>query len=520
MPKWYNRAMKSKMLLLSACTVCAMSATAGLGVIPAPQTATATGGFFLSCEDAASVTIAHAADTSVPAEGYVLTVTPGGMSSRSSDDAGRFYARQTLIQLAERDGEGWRYPCVEISDHPAYRWRGLLLDESRHFFGKEAVRRVLDLMARYKLNVFHWHLTDDQGWRLDVPAYPLLAKCGSMRKRSPEHGSAFHDDKKTHESGSDRLTTERYGPFFYTADDVREILDYAKARHITVVPEIEMPGHALAALGAYPELACFPDRIEAGAAASDWGTFRDVFCLGNDATLRFLDDVLDYVCELFPSQVVHIGGDECLYDNWEECPKCRARMKAAGLKKASELQPWLTRRMAERLAKRGRRVMGWDEILNGDVPKSAIGQSWRTSRENGTGTEDIVSGAAGVARGHDMVMSPHSLTYYSYRQGLREDPFLRGWGPDLPLELAYSFDPADGVPDPLRKHVLGGQCCLWGEYIWNFHDLAWRMWPRGFAIAEVLWTAPAKRDFAEFERRAATERSRLISMGVNCAPMK
>ena len=498
----------------------ATCAFADANLVPMPQKMSAGEGFFSSKEDAYAVAVSRSTDASVPKEGYVLSVTPGGIAVKSSDDAGAFYARQTLLQLAERSGDGWRYPCVEIQDYPAFAWRGVLLDESRHFFGKETVRRVLDLMARYKLNVFHWHLIDDQGWRLDVPAYPLLAKCGSMRRRSPEHGAAFHEDKKNLVFGSASLTTERYGPFFYTADDVREILAYAKERHITVVPEVEMPGHALAALGAYPEFACFPEHIDAGAAAPDWGTFPDVFCLGSDATLKFLDDVLDYVCELFPSQVIHLGGDECPYVNWEKCPRCRARMKSAGIEKASGLQPWLTRRMAERLAKKGRRVMGWDEILNGDVPKSAIGHSWRTSSEHGTGTESLVSGATGAERGHDMVMSPCALTYYSNRQGLREDPFLRGWGTDIPLELAYTFNPLDGVPERLRKHILGGQCCIWSEYVWNCYDLAWRLWPRGFAIAEVLWTAPAKRDFAEFERRAAIERARLIKMGINCAPMK
>ena len=501
------------------CTTLAFAALAveGISIIPAPRAVTGRSGFFEAREDADSVQLRCEADPSLPKEGYALTIASGGISVRSSDTAGAFYARQTLRQLAEKAGDGWRYPCVEIVDHPQYRWRGVLLDEGRHFFGKETVRQLLDLMARYKFNVFHWHLTEDQGWRLEIPAYPKLTQCGAMRRRSPAHGSTLKCNRKDFIYESTELNTEKYGPFFYTADDVREILAYARERHIEVVPEIELPGHAMAALGSYPELSCFPERIDAGAAASDWGIFRDVFCVGNDETVRFLENVLDYVCELFPSQVIHIGGDECPRVNWEKCPKCQARMKAEGLKKEGDLQGWITSRMAMHLAKKGRRIMGWDEILAGDVPKSAIGQSWRMGR-SGAGTE-YVSGAAGAMKGYDMVMSPHILCYYSALQGLKEEPFPRPGGP-IPLAKAYTFDPVNGVPESARGHVLGGQCCMWGEYLWNGYDLAWRMWPRAFAMSEVLWTAPEKRDFEEFKVRAARERARLIGMGINCAPLE
>ena len=498
----------------------ALCAFAGVdALLPWPQKVEPDEGFFVAKEDAASVHIKETADASLPKEGYRLTVAPDGITVKSADAAGAFYARQTLRQLAEKEKDGWRYPCVKIEDWPAYAWRGVLLDEGRHFFGKETVLQLLDLMSRYKLNVFNWHLTEDQGWRLDVPAYPKLAQCGSMRLRSPAHGSWLKCNRKEFIYESSKMTTEKYGPFFYTADDVKEVLAYAKARHIQVVPEIELPGHARGALGAYPEFACFPERIPAGSAADDWGIFRDVFCIGNDRTVKFLEDVMDYVCELFPdSPVIHIGGDECPRVNWEECPKCQARMKAEGLEKAGDLQAWITRRIAARMAKKGRRIIGWDEILSGDVPKSAIGLSWRMAKGEGAGTEHV-SGADGAVKGYDMVMTPHRLCYYNYLQGVAEDPFKRG-GPPLTLEKAYSFDPLEGVPEAARVHILGGQCCLWGEYIWNMYDLAWRMWPRAFAMSEVLWTAPKARDFGAFERRAAVERSRLIKMGVNCAPLK
>ena len=499
--------------LLPLCVVAGVDS-----LLPKPQSVEPREGFFIAKEGAASVHVEETADGSLPREGYRLSVSREGIAIRSSEPAGAFYARQTLLQLAERTKDGWRYPCVEISDRPAYRWRGVLLDEGRHFFGKETVRKLLDLMAMYKFNVFHWHLTEDQGWRLEIPGYPKLTECGSMRRRSPAHGATLKCNRKDFIYESTELNTEQYGPFFYTAADVREILAYAKARHIEVVPEIEIPGHAMSALGSYPEFACFPERIEAGAAASDWGIFRDVYCIGNDSTVRFLEHVLDYVCELFPSQVIHIGGDECPRVNWEKCPKCQARMKAEGLEKVGDLQAWITRRMAVHLAKKGRRIMGWDEILNGDVPKSAIGLSWRVAAKEGAGTEHV-SGADGALKGHDMVMTPHSLCYYSYLQGLKEDMFFRT-GAKLPLEKAYTFDPVEGVPESARSHVLGGQCCLWGEYIWNRYDLFWRMWPRGFAMSEILWSAPVKRDFADFRRRAAVERGRLVAMGINCAPLE
>ena len=512
---------KMKVVALAIALCAVASASAAVSLIPAPREIKENAGFFESDKGFDTVPVAFATDASIPKEGYELTVAKGGISVRSSDKAGAFYARKTLLQLAQKTKKGWRYPCVEIKDSPAYGWRGVLLDEGRHFFGKETVRKLLDLMAMYKMNVFHWHLTEDQGWRLEIPQYPNLARCGSVRLRSPAHGAVLNRGKDAdgaRKYWSTEMTTEVYGPFYYTAKDVKEILAYAAERHIRVVPEIELPGHARAALGAYPALSCFPERIKSGSAADDWGIHRDVFCMGNDETIRFLEDVLDYVCEIFPSPIIHIGGDECPTINWEQCPKCQARMKKEGLSKASELQIWITQHMAKHLAKKGRRIMGWDEILNGDVPKSAIGQSWRVAAKEGAGTAHV-SGAQGAVKGHDMVMSPHNLTYYSYLQGLEDDPFLRA-GPKLSLEKAYTFDPAAGVPESARSRILGGQCCMWGEYLWNRFDLGWRMWPRAFAMSEILWTAPAKRDFADFERRAAIERKRLISMGVNCAPLK
>ena len=448
---------------------------AALVLVPQPAKLVETGGV------STNGSIRYVTDASLPREGYRLKVAPDGITVASSTDAGRYYAGVTLGQL--KQGNGW--PCVEIEDAPAYSWRGILLDDCRHFFGKETVKRQLDLMAQHKLNRFHWHLTEDQGWRLDIPGYPELVK---------------------------------YGPYYYTEADIREIVAYAAERHITIVPEIELPGHVFAALAAYPEFACVPENLASREPRLVWGIEKDVLCLGNDKAIKFMEDVLDYVCRLFPGDVVHIGGDECPQVRWMTCPKCQARIKAEGLKDEHDLQPWITRHFVKFLEARGKRALGWDEYLLGDVPKSAIGMSWRTRPKSGAG-HALVSGAQAAVRGHDVVMTPNKFCYLDYRQGLANDPF-QYIGGNVTLEICYSFDPCADVPAEARKHILGGQCNNWSEYTWNEYDLAWKMWPRTCALAEVFWLGDAKPGFADFKRRMATHRGRLIAQGVNCAPLE
>lgn len=376
--------------------------------------------------------------------------------------------------------------------------------------------RVIDQMSHYKLNVLHWHLTDDQGWRIDVPRLPELARFGSVRASSPKHGAELA------ELGQFRYRSEQngqaYGPYFYTADDLREVVRYAAERHVAIVPEIDLPGHMRSAIAAYPNLACFPQNVTNRMAHSDWGVATEVLCVGNDEVLRFLEKVMDFVCDVFPGEAVHIGGDECPRISWERCPKCRRRMEAEGMKDAGELQAWVTRRMAVYLKGKGRRIVGWDEILAGDVPAEAICQSWRTQTGNGAGTA-FVAGAAGAARGHDMVISPHTECYYNYSQGIEDDPFQYA-GLTIPLERAYVFDPMKGVDERNRARILGSEACLWSEYIWNEYDLEWKMWPRALAMSEVLWSGPTQRDYADFVRRAKVHRKRLIQDGVNSAPVR
>ena len=452
-----------------------------------------------------------ASDASVPAEGYRLEVRPDGIEIRSSDAAGAFYARQTLGQLLD----GTNYPCCVISDAPQYKWRGMHFDDCRHFFGKDVLKKTLDIMAQYKMNVLHWHLTEDQGWRLDVPGYPELVKYGAVRPESPRHGAVM---RKTATGGRDmERDGQTYGPFFYTEADVREILAYAAARHITVVPEIELPGHVFAALAAYPELACRPENLAKRTPRLIWGIEKDVLCLGNDQAIRFMEDVLDYVCRLFPSEVIHIGGDECPQDRWRECPKCRKRIKDEGLGDEKGLQPWVTRHFVKFLADRGKRVIGWDEYLLGDVPANAIGMRWRVG--GGGAGHKCLSPKEITEKGHDIVMTSCSHCYLDYAQGLADDPF-QYIGGRITLEKAHSLDLCAEVPENLRSHVLGGQGNNWSEYTWNQYDLEWKMWPRGCALAEVFWCGDRKPSFEDFRCRMKVHRRRLIRRGVNCAPLE
>lgn len=488
-------------------------------LIPKPESVVPREGvFLLGAKDISKECIAVSRDASVPKEGYRLVVSESGITAAVSDEAGAFYALQTLRQLAVpvRDG-AFAVPCVEISDSPQYRWRGILLDDARHFLGKETVKKTLDLMGQYKLNVFHWHLVDDQGWRLEIKRHPELVKYGAVRPASVGFGErpVRLPDKEVRY----KVNGEKYGPFFYTQDDVREIVAYAAERHITVVPEIEIPGHVRALLAARPDLSCGGDRLERVPRVF-WSVEKDVLCAGNDDVLRFMEDIFDEVCELFPSEIIHIGGDECPKVRWKTCPKCQARKKALGLDDERGLQAWMTAHFAEYLGRKGRRAIGWDEVLYGDVPKSVIGMNWRVSAKVGVGG-DYVSAEEAISRGFDMVMTPGRLCYYSEPQAIPDDPYpYYNTGSGTPLDRAYTFNPMANLPASARKHVLGGQACLWTESIWNRFDLEWKMWPRAFAMAEILWSAPPEpRDYQDFRRRAMVHRRRLLKQHVNCAPV-
>ena len=470
-----------------------------LAIIPAPQKMSVTGG---ECRLKGAPKVEKVA--SIPPEGYELSITKGGVTIRCSDDAGAFYARMTLAQIEKVDPKTKQkiYPCVEIVDAPKFKWRGVLLDTARHFLGKTAILRVIDEMSWYKLNVLQIHFTDDEGWTIEIPGYPELRKEGVKGGRT---GLAI--------SGI-------MPPLRYTDDDIREIVAYAAARHVKVVPEIEMPRHFGAALRAYPQFRCdSPDQAKN----------RSVMCVGNPECIRFAEKVLDRVCELFPSDVIHIAGDECPRNFWKGCPRCQAHIKREGLNGVEELQPWLTRHLVTYLEKKGRRAIGWDEIFlssswekwedfkkaggdsfNSFLPKTTMGMCWRPWG----------AGARAANKGYEIVRCPTSHCYFDYGQGLPEDPFIPGGG--TTLGKVYSFDPLEGVDETARGKVVGGQCCNWGERTIGLYDLEWKLWPRALALSEVLWTYPdpTKRDFAGFETRAAVHRRRLIRSRVNCAPLK
>ena len=477
-----------------------------LALVPTPRKMTVTEGAFTT-----NLTVSYVRDAKIPAEGYRIVVTSDGVRVWSSDEAGRFYAEKTLDQLNEQGG----CPLVEIEDAPRFRWRGVHFDEGRHFFGKETLKKVLELMAQHKLNVLHWHLTEDQGWRLDIPGHPELVRYGSVRPQSVRHGCVA---KTGNEVDQDKFNGVKYGPFYYTESDVKEILAYAEERHIKVVPEIEFPGHARSALAAHPDLACIPENVADRCPRISWGISKDVLCIGNDKTIRLLEDVLGYVCKLFPSDVVHIGGDECPQERWKDCPKCQERIKTEKLGDEHDLQPWLTRHFVDFLKAHGKRALGWDEYLLGDVPKDAIGMSWRTG-VGGAGHRFMTPREC-VEAGHDMVMTPRIYCYLDYPQGLADDPYQYYTRGCVTLERAYSLDLCAGIPENLRPHILGGQGNNWSEYTWNEYDLEWKMWPRMCALAEVFWLGESKPVFADFKARMLAHRKRLIAQGVNCAPIQ
>lgn len=437
-------------------------------------------------------------------EGYTLEVKSNKILIRANKEAGLFYGCQTLLQLLPPDifrkatvGREWSVPAVKIVDKPRFSWRGAHMDVSRHFMPREAVLKYLDLMALHKLNVFHIHLTDDNGWRFEVKRYPRLTEVGSLT-----------DFSAMNPAGATRSINQRPGGF-YTQDDIREIVRYAADLHITVVPEIEMPGHSNAAILAYPELGNRVQIAEAGGDTKFLGTYDNVYN-GEDNTIEFLKSVLDEVMELFPSKFIHIGGDEVWKEPWKQNPKVRAKMKTLGLKNEEEFQSWFIKQFDSYLASKGRRLIGWDEILEGGLAPGAAVMSWR----------GIEGGIAAAKAGHDVVMSPTSHAYFDYYQSRVSLTEPKGIGGYVPIEKVYSFDP---VPPALKaneaKRVLGGQANLWAEFIPHPKHLEYMAYPRLCAMAEVLWSPNAGRSFDEFSQRLATHLVRLDRLDVNYRPL-
>jgi hexosaminidase len=435
-----------------------------------------------------------ATDTLGP-EGYTLRVQPGQVVLAARQPAGLYLGTQTIRQLlpAQRTA-GASLPAVEVADQPRYQWRGMHLDVSRHFFPVEFVKQYIDYLALHKLNTFHWHLTDDQGWRIEIKKYPKLTSVGGYRD-----GTLIgHYGAKVPE-----YDNVRYGGF-YTQEQVKEVVKYAQDRYITVVPEIEMPGHALAALTAYPELSCTGGPFKVG---QTWGVYDDIFCAGNDQTFAFLQDVLTEVMPLFPSKIVHIGGDEAPKTRWKTCPKCQARIKAEHLKGEHELQSYFVQRMEKFVNSKGKTIMGWDEILEGGLAPNAAVMSWR----------GMEGGTAAAKQKHQVVMTPGEFVYFDHAQG---DPALEplNIGGYLPLAKVYSFEP---TPPELtadeKKYILGAQANLWTEYIPTTQYAEYMVLPRMAALAEVLWTPARLKNWESFKVRMQPQYQRYAALGANYA---
>ena len=447
----------------------------------------------------------HGAKASLGAEGYELTVTPTSATIRATEEAGLFYGAVTLAQLlppeifarSAASGVKWSLPCVEIEDQPRFKWRGMMLDVGRHFFKIEDIKPLLDAMALHKLNTFHWHLTDDQGWRIEIKKYPKLTEVGAWRDSSPPYGNRNSDDGLRHGG-------------FYTQDEIREIVAYAAVRHITVVPEIEMPGHASAAIASYPQLGNDDMPGFAPKVMTRWGVHPYIFA-PKEETFRFLEDVLTEVCELFPSKFIHIGGDEAPKTQWKKSKFAQEVMQREGLKNEEELQSWFVRRIGKFLESKNRRLIGWDEIQEGGLPKTATMMVWRDSKW----AEHALS------LGNDVVMATTSHTYLDYSQAPATTELAKGVefetiGGFLPLSKVYSYNPTFVAKTPAQeKQILGTQGQLWGEYFKSIRKVEYMAFPRLTALAEVAWTPQAARNYDDFLRRLATHNQRLDQLGIS-----
>ena len=432
-------------------------------------------------------------DTTAAKEGYTLTVGKDRIDIAGNDAAGTFYGMQTLVQLLPVEKANSLYiPAVAVTDYPRFSYRGLHLDVGRHFFPVEFIKKYIDLLAMHKLNTFHWHLTEDQGWRIEIKKYPRLQEVASKRKESMV---GHYNDQK--------FDGKPYGGF-YTQDEVKDVVKYATERHVTVIPEIEMPGHSLAALTAYPCLGCTGGPYEVG---TKWGVYDDIYCAGNDSVFLFLQDVLDEVMTLFPSKYIHIGGDESPKTRWEKCPKCQRRIKAEGLKDEHALQSYFIQRMEKYLNSKGRRIIGWDEILEGGLAPDATVMSWR-------GTE---GGIAAAKQKHDVIMTPGNYCYFDHyqSQGKSEPVAIGGY---TPVSEVYSYEP---IPEELSKdeatYIKGAQGNVWTEYMVNSAHVEYMVYPRATALAEVLWSPASKRNYDDFVERLKVHFHRLDLKKVNYA---
>lgn len=424
-------------------------------------------------------------------EGYRLSIKPGLVTASATKPAGVFYAAQTILQLLPAENKGTAsLPAAEIADKPRFGWRGLMLDVGRYYYPVEYIKQYIDYMALHKLNTFHWHLTEDHGWRIEIKKYPRLTAVGAWRD-----GTQF-----TH----NRVNNNPHGGY-YTQEEVKEVVAYAKARYVTVVPEIEMPGHSLAALVAYPELSCTGGPFKMPV---EWGIQKDVYCGGNEKTYAFLKDVLTEVATLFPGQTIHIGGDECPKDRWKACSRCQQMIKDKNLKDEHGLQSYFITEIEKFLQTKGKRIIGWDEILEGGLAPNAAVMSWR-------GTKGGIEAARML---HPVVMSPNQFMYFDYYQG---ETYLEPYaiGGFLPLRKVYEYEP---VPAELNakeaEYIIGVQGNVWAEFIHSNEKVDYMTYPRAAALAETGWSAADKKDWNDFTRRMESQYLRYQKAGIRYSP--
>ena len=432
----------------------------------------------------------------LPSEAYGIHVEPDRIVIDYGDGAGAFYALQTIFQLLPEEifadsrqrGVKWEIPCLAMEDAPRFKYRGMHLDVCLHYFDVDFLKKYIDIMALHKVNRFHWHLTEDQGWRLEIKKYPLLTEKGQWRKETVvgSLNSGVYDGTP-------------YGGY-YSQEQVRELVQYAAERYVTIIPEIELPGHALAAIACYPELSCgLEDHYET---ATKWGVFKQVYC-PKETTFEFLEDVFDEVFELFPSEVVHIGGDECPKASWKACPHCQALIRKLGLKDEYELQSWFVTRMEKYINSKGREIIGWDEILQGGLAPNAKVMSW-------LGEE---GGIQAARQHHEVVMAPHQKYYLDYWQADPDSEPLAMGGPTT-LKTMYEYEPVPEVLTPEEaRYIIGVEGCVWTEYMDSPERVEYMAWPRMCAIAETGWTQTDK-DWDGFTRRLETHLGRLDRLDV------
>ena len=443
-------------------------------------------------------------DGSMAPEEYSIDITKKNCVVKASGKNGFLYAIQTLKQLTDvavysdkvDPDQKFMFPAVSIKDKPRFAYRGMHLDCARHFFSVDEVKKYLDVMAMYKLNRLHWHLTEDQGWRIEIKKYPKLTQIGAFR-----NGTMVGKDFSSNDG-------VRYGGY-YTPDQIREVVAYAESLGIIVIPEIDLPGHMLGALAAYPELGCTGGPYEVW---TKWGVSEQVMCPGKENMFTFLEDVFTELMELFPSEYIHIGGDECPKTEWEKCPACQARIKALGIKGDSKhtaeqyLQSYVTARVQKFLNDHGRKIIGWDEVLEGELAPGATVMSWR----------GVAGGIQASAMGFDVIMTPNTYCYFDYYQSENQKQEPLAIGGNLPIEKVYGYEPFDGLNADQQKHILGVQANLWTEYIGTNEYLEYMLLPRMCALAEIQWCPQGSKDFDRFSSSMRNESFKIFdTLGYN-----